>query len=229
MCNLPRDFPRNICAYCGSEKKLSDDHVPPKNLFPKPRPSDLITVPACNVCHSRTSKDDEYFRLKLCLRDDAGEHESARANWDSIFRSLKKENAKGLKSLFLSDLRRIQLYTPTGLYIRKSFAYDVDLKRIRNVIERTIRGLYFAEMCNPLDLNNEVRVYGNDDLELQPRDIIEDLIKMILIPLKTIPAKIIGNGVFLYHHRIMEENPLYSVWLVTFYESVLFFGMTGHL
>jgi hypothetical protein len=59
------------CAYCGSTSELTDDHIPPKNLFPKPRPENIITVKACKICVKDTSKDDEYFRMNrfslLCV------------------------------------------------------------------------------------------------------------------------------------------------------------------
>jgi len=207
MNRLPRDFPRNICAFCGSSDDLRDDHVPPKNLFPKPRPNDLITVPAYANCHSSTSKDDEYFRIKICFRNDAGNHPGARANWGSILRSLNREQAKGFR--------------------KQRTGYNVDLNRVRRVVERTVRGLYFAESGNPLGLNNEVRVYSNDDLEGQAQDVIDQLRQMVLTPLVTYSPKVIGNNVFLYRHHIIEENPVCSVWGVSFYEQVPFLAMTG--
>lgn len=227
MNTLPQNFPRNLCAFCGSMEDLSKDHVPPKNLFPKPRPSDLITVSACSKCHSRTSKDDEYFRLNLCFRDDIGKHSSARANWDSIFRSLKREEAKGLRNMFLNNLINIRLYTPLGIDVERGFAYNVDMNRIRSVVERTVRGLFFAESCQSLEYNNEIRIYSDDDLEIQPPDVIEQLIQKILVPLHSIPLKKIGNEVFIYRHQIMSENPIYSVWFVSFYSKISFLCMTG--
>ena len=227
MDDLPKDYPRNICAYCGISADLTDDHVPPKNLFPTPRPSSLITVSACENCHSETSKDDEYFRIKICIRYDAGNHSSARANWDSIFRSLKRKEAAGLKKSFISDIRNIPLYTPHGLYAGKGIEYKVDLERFRNVVERTIRGLYFTESKHPLGLNNEVRVYCNEDLELQPHIILDQIKQTILNPIENKTPKVIGNNVFLYRHQIVDENPKFSVWVVLFYRKVPFFCMTG--
>ncbi len=227
MCDLPRDFPRKICAYCGISENLTDDHVPPKNLFPKPRPSNLITVPACPECHSGTSQDDEYFRLKLCLRDNSGDHPNARANLESIFRSLRREQAAGFKKLILSDFHPVQLHTPSGLYVGKGLAYDVDMNRIRYVVERTVRGIYFAESCHPLGLNNEVRVYSNDDLGLQPREVLDQLSQTILAPLAANAPKVIGDNVFSYRHQIMVENPIFSVWAITFYGHVSFLCLTG--
>jgi len=217
----------NICAYCGSSDNLTDDHVPPKNLFPKPRPNNLITVPACANCLSSTSKDDEYFRIKMCFRDDVGKHPSARANLDPIFRSLTRKKATGLRKQFLSDIRYVELKTPAGLYLGKRLGYNVDVTRIHRVVERTVRGLYFTESGNILGLNNEVRVYLNEDLQEQPQNVIDQLRKTIIAPLATYPAKVIGNNVFLYRYHIAKDNPLVSVWGLSFYGKVPCLAMTG--
>jgi len=78
-----------VCVYCGSSDRLTRDHVPPGNMFPTPRPADLITVPACSPCNVGFSKDDEYFRLAtlgpIALRD-----ERARQLWDSVARGLRR-------------------------------------------------------------------------------------------------------------------------------------------
>jgi hypothetical protein len=50
------------CYLCGTPA-TTQDHIPPKCMFPKPRPTDLITVPSCCACNDKTKLDDEYFRL----------------------------------------------------------------------------------------------------------------------------------------------------------------------
>jgi 5-methylcytosine-specific restriction endonuclease McrA len=62
---------RSLCIYCGAAEDLTVDHVPPKNLFPKPRPSDLITVPACRTCNKSYERDDDYFRLAMTVLGEA--------------------------------------------------------------------------------------------------------------------------------------------------------------
>lgn len=47
----------------GVEGNRSVDHVPPKGLFPRPLPNDLLTVPCCIRCNGEKSRDDEFFRL----------------------------------------------------------------------------------------------------------------------------------------------------------------------
>jgi hypothetical protein len=66
-----------MCVFCGSETCLTKDHVPPKSLFPKPRPDNLITVYSCDNCNLGTAKDDEYFRLMTTIREDALNHPAA--------------------------------------------------------------------------------------------------------------------------------------------------------
>jgi hypothetical protein len=50
---------------CGGIQDLTRDHVPPANLFPEPRPSNLITVPCCRNCNQSYSLDDEAMRVWL--------------------------------------------------------------------------------------------------------------------------------------------------------------------
>ena len=49
------------CVYCGSTGPLADDHVLARVVFTEPRPSNLITVPACSAYNHRFSRQDEQF------------------------------------------------------------------------------------------------------------------------------------------------------------------------
>ena len=223
---IPTRRARGICAYCGSTKELQDDHIPPRNLFARPRPSNLITVPACKECHTRTSKDDEYFRIKIGLRDDVGTHPNAEANWDAIFRSLKRMKASGLRTRILADIYEVDLKTRSGLYLGKRLAYDVDMNRICQVVERIVRGLYFIETMTPLGMQNKVRIYTDENLKSQPAAVIKHVQHKILAPLSRKNPKTVGGDVFSYRHQIMDENPIISVWFISFYEKIAFLGMT---
>jgi hypothetical protein len=57
---------RAHCAYCGAPK-VSEDHVPPKNIFSADR-KNLITVPSCYEHNGKWSDLDEKFR---------GQHQTA--------------------------------------------------------------------------------------------------------------------------------------------------------
>src|SRR5579872_3566373 len=57
----------NWCYLCRGTENLTSDHLPPKNLFPKPRPANLITVPCCAACNEGFSKLDEQFRAFITM------------------------------------------------------------------------------------------------------------------------------------------------------------------
>lgn len=64
--NTPQN--QEPCYLCGGKDRITREHVPAKGLFPKPRPSNLQTVPCCYDCNNKYSKDDEYFRIAAsCL------------------------------------------------------------------------------------------------------------------------------------------------------------------
>jgi hypothetical protein len=215
------------CVFCGKTGDVTDDHIPPKNIFPPPRPSNLITVPACQKCNSSTSKDEEYFRLKLCMSQEVGDHPEARKNRDIIFRSLYRKEAKGLKNSFVQDVRKVQLRTSGGLYLGKRYIFDVDLKRIFNVVEKIVRGLYYHEKGYKLDDGCEVDVHSNDTLMDNSPEVLEDIKEKILTPLSSKIPVILGTQTFSYRFQIMDEDPRFSVWLLTFYGNVSFLSLTG--
>src|ERR1043166_1313748 len=144
------------CAYCGAVENLDKDHVPPKGIFPKPRPSNLITVPACPKCHSRqTSKDDEYFRLALNVRDELSQHSAVRKIQPVIMRSLFAPNKIGMLRAFLNSICVAESVTPGGIFIKNQLAIQTDMNRVRGVVQRTMKGLFYH--------HNKYRVPNNYD------------------------------------------------------------------
>jgi hypothetical protein len=71
---------RDRCIYCGADKDLTDDHVPPKLLLMRPYPENLITVPACEICNQSFQKDDEYMRTMLAIDVRASKNAAARVD-----------------------------------------------------------------------------------------------------------------------------------------------------
>ena len=68
-------------CYACNRPKTSDEHVPPRLLFPASKDTDgdrdlrrnLITVPSCDVHNSQKSKDDEYLLWVLSSNADAND------------------------------------------------------------------------------------------------------------------------------------------------------------
>jgi hypothetical protein len=85
------------CVYCGRRRQLTVDHVPPRNLFARPRPT-LITVPSCAPCNTGASLDDEYFYSRIVMHLGAARHPTlVRTRSDESARRLVVGQARGAR------------------------------------------------------------------------------------------------------------------------------------
>jgi hypothetical protein len=219
--------PEDVCVYCGSPDNLTTDHVPPDNIFPSPKPSCLITVRACKTCNSGASKDDEHFRMMLCLSQDVGDSPEAQKNWPSIFRSLRRPEARGMTKALLESIRPVQAITGGGIHLGMRMGLKVNLERINRVVERTVRGLYFSERKQRLPAGYGVLVHCDETLKRLPPDCLEQLQQTVILPLAAVEPKIVAPGVFFYRLMMAEDNPAASAWALTFYERRSFLAITG--
>jgi hypothetical protein len=217
---------RRQCVYCGATKNLSLDHVPPRNLFAKPRPSNLVTVPSCTLCNTAASKDDEYFRLMLSMSEDTGDHPDVQGNLPTIVRSLTKINKLGFARSLAKHVSMVELRSQAGLYLESKAAYDVDLERLDRVVGRTVRGLCYHERTTRIPDTCEVRVWSESGLRDVPRETVDRLQRTIIGPLLTVNPKVFGKDVFSYRVQFITGNPNWSAWLLLFYKSIAFLAMT---
>jgi hypothetical protein len=205
------------------------DHVPPQSLFPKPRPSDLITVPACVQCHSRQcSQDDQYFYVMLSISEQTGDDPEARKTRESALRALRRPEAAGFRRDFLEKTGRVAVVSPSGIPRGTRLGYTVELPRLFLVVGRIVRGLYYHETNSPLPPDHEVRVSSDDTFNDLPTAELAEYRQTIIEPLALIPARVIGNGVFRYRFANVENQGVtISVWGLTFYGGISFLAITG--
>lgn len=217
------------CVYCGQIGLITDDHIPPKNLFSKPRPSNLIKIPSCNKCHgqnNQVSKDDEYFRLMVTLREDTADHPEVEKVLPTVLRSLGKPTSQGFTSALLRNRTIVNLRTTGGLYVGMKPAYNVDLQRLDSVAERITKGLFYFEKGFRLPNEYEVFSYSESGFRDITNDFKNDLQEKIIQPLMATELKIIGNNVFSYRVSFTKEDPNTSAWLLVFYDKVAFLSLT---
>jgi hypothetical protein len=216
------------CIYCGRKARLTDDHIPPKNIFPNPRPSNLITVPACKSCNLSASKDDEYLRLMMVIREDVYEQPGAAEVWKTAYRGLKRSNSIGLTKHFLSLIKRVPTYTQAGLYLGHQVACYVDLSRLDTVVARIIKGLFYHHVGRRLPDTHTSKSFAVDSL--MDQDFRKDpTIRKPIEALSTQPAYTIGNGIFSYKYYLLDDDPDSSIWLISFYLKVFFIGFTHNI
>ena len=213
------------CVYCGKYKVLTSDHIPPKNLFPKPRPNNLITVHACKNCNEGASKDDEYFRLMLSMKDDVYTQPGVEQLWQTSYRGLKRPTKQGMVRSLSKNFQYGPTYNQSGIYLGCKGTYNVDLERLDRVIERIIKGLFFHHYGKPLPKEYSAKSFSVDGLIDHSVWKLPDT-KLILKEIKRYRSINIGDNVFAYKFFRLQEDENVTFWLITFYSRVNFLGFT---
>lgn len=149
---------RGLCAYCGKEKNLTKDHVPPQALLAEPYPTNLLTVPACQDCNRAFQHDDDYTRNVLALDLRAQRNQTARAKLPTIFRSLQRPEAARFRNSFLSGMKPSSLVDAQGQPLGSVFSPDVS--RVEATGKHIARGLHFSFYGHPLPLDHKLFVHS---------------------------------------------------------------------
>lgn len=207
------------CIYCGSSDNITDDHVPPKNLFPKPRPSNLITVPSCKQCNSSFSKDDEYFRSMLVSCEPVHDDENAKKIFESVLRSLRRSEAKGFNKQIQESLSSIDIMSPGGIFLKKAPAIKFDAKRIKSTATRIAKGLFYVITGQSFSESYEISVAFQDGYLQPPKGFIQEFQGYWITPIT------IGDNVFTYTYAQSNEDSNAMVFLYVFYSKLYFFGV----
>lgn len=198
---------------------VTRDHIPPQCFFPKPRPSNLITVPSCQDCNLGRSDDDEWFRMIVANRDDLRENQDVQSLLKDIFRSWERPEAfKKLKAITTS-LIDMPLFTSDGQYLGNHTVIKVDKERMSEYLKQLIRGLFYHE--TKTRLTEKVRIGISINFEITP-----SLQEQAGQYLKGKPFQVVGNGLFKYVWNHIEDDPTTGVWLLVFYNKVPFLGIT---
>ena len=124
-------------------------------LFPKPRPSDFITVSSCKHCIISCSKDEEFFLVSLMFGD-TGLKDTGKAMWNSRLPGMLKRH-RGVRLAITKRISEINLTYPAGLYLGRRLAQKGDYPRLDRVVLKIIRGLYFLEFSASLSQNASVQ------------------------------------------------------------------------
>ena len=144
------------CIYCGADKDLTVDHVPPKLLLMRPYPPNLITVPACETCNKSFQKDDEYTRTMLAVDVRASKNAAAQSNLPAVLRSLQRPDARGFAEYLAKQANSSVILGQDGSPMGQVF--ELDKARVNKTGERLIRAVYFIETGTPVPSGAMIRV-----------------------------------------------------------------------
>jgi hypothetical protein len=199
-----------LCVYCGEARELTRDHVPPRCLFSKPRPQNLITVPCCNNCNRGLSKHDEYFRIAIAAGIDKEKFPNEFADSVRAINSLIRPSSQGFARLLLQN------------YERDTSSLTFDMPRIEIVLYRIARGLFYHNKAERLP-GTIAFVSRSVDSSLSINSNGRELIDRLEGNLITI-----GQGIFRYAFEPFEPpDPFGTVWLMRFYDHRTFFCVTA--
>ena len=193
------------CVYCGSTTQITREHVFPKNLFPPPRPRNLITVPACESCNKSYDQDDEYFRAFVVT---AGvEDPTGRKMWDEkVFGPTLRRSPK-LKKTLVDSLRKVEYKSPGGIYLGERREIRFGRSRVNRIIEKSVRGLYMHHLGRALRSQSTFRIIFNPKLKN-----LEAVVADCGPPIR------IGDGnVVQCRFAYVPESPEQSLWWLMFY------------
>ena len=205
------------CYLCGKkasetpEGGLTRDHLPPRNLFPSPRPSNLITVSCCHACNNQAHKDDEY--LRLAVSGYYNTNPRGKQIWkDKVIAStLRKGRLRKSVDDMNASFKKIALITPEGV----KDAYEVTIKRapIDRVLTRMTKG-FLARLHHEINRSElTFRITQVDQFKLN--DPVFDEIRKALLYFQR------GDGVYRCWHRV-EDYSLKGVWVHMFFDSATY-------
>ena len=224
MAGRKQPKPTQRCTFCPRPATTSD-HIPPKGLFAQ-RPSNLITVPACEACNNGTSDDDEYFRQIAMAAETVSGSPDADPVSEKIIRSFQRKEARGFREKFFEDLRPVSLWTTSGLYAGESFAYSLESDRLMKTCIKIVKDLFYHTTGQPLPEGYEAIAVPLENF-CQWLERITRLRSASFSFLQTQPETEIGRGVFSYRTCRRDADPNTSLWLLQFYRSVRFIGGTA--
>lgn len=203
----------DICVYCAEPQKTTKDHVPPKSFFPRPKPSNLITVPACADCNSSAGKDEEFF-LATFMFSEAGESIAGKKLWDEKLHRMYDKN-KGLKRKIAQNLKYSDCVTHSGIYLGRKRTIKQEPKRFENVVSKIVKGLYFFEYDEIIP-----KTIGVMSSYIQSQEEADEVLKYELN---------FGtrrwDGIFEYRFNRNKDNPEDFIWLMLFYGYAMFWGI----
>lgn len=208
------------CVYCVSAEGRSADHIPPKAIFTKPRPRDLVTVPACTDCNTSFKANDEYFAAMLALRTGVLQSRQGRRLLAQVTRGLRHPKGQRFREMITANWMKAEDLPKEYGPVDGPYVYWANIPRLRATAERIVRGLHYHCYRATLDPHTTVRAALLEEL---PRDIRT----LTLAPLYGEDPVELADGCFAFCTKRARSDEQLSVWLLTFYADASFVVLTG--
>ncbi len=203
-----------LCAICGVREADTRDHVPPRGIFSKPRPDNLITVPACSNCNNKYSILEERFRVDLGLQ--TGKFGGAGGE---LYRSGVLRTVKHNQRLLRETLKRCEpayFTTSGGIIFDRGYTIPWDRKAHDAVVEKMIRGLYYYHWGSILGQTASVELRWLKTMTTETVEAIRDITELYVF----------GKGEVSYRYGRASDSLADSIWVFQFYGCHWVYGVT---
>ena len=200
------------CVYCQLNPGNTKDHVPPKLIFAKPRPSNLITVNCCLDCNKTFGPDDEYLRAYIALRANCQEKNKRQVSKKAL-RAFNRSPA--FESQFFNDIRfaeRVRADLSVEFIPQTKFDED----RLERIMQRIVRGIIWDHSEILLPLNSHWCVLFDHGFEAKRKSTINKEAAKLL---KDEERKEIGE-LFSYKFGLVEGRQNESIWQLRFFTEL---------
>jgi 5-methylcytosine-specific restriction endonuclease McrA len=204
---------RPHCYICGATQNLTDDHIPPKALFPPESRENLTTAPLCCGCHSPFTKMDEQMRLWIS----AGAYAtSENANWiwkNKVVNKTFKRSPKLRKYIAKKHLRKMSVETPSGPVVAD--VITMPQSQVHPFIRRLTKGFLYSFYPDHDYFADNFNVFYQPDVS-------------VAVELATkLSSCSFGKDVCRIWHGLTKDNTKSGVWIFLFYGAACFVCFHG--
>jgi hypothetical protein len=205
----------DICYLCGQklDTDMSDDHVPPKQFFPKKLRTkikfNLQTAPSHKKCNGDYKNDEEYFYHCMYAAVERCNQKMAKSIYDDLQRRANKPQTRAMARRLLKDFKKV---TEGGIHLPDGIVqFAVDEYRIQRVALKIAQGLVYLETNRHMPLENAKDIR----LCLEENEVPE----LYQLGFRASPIKGSCPQVFSYRYFKFDTNHLLSMF---FWESFMF-------
>lgn len=185
------------CALCGEpilnephdpEDSLSDEHVPPKQFYPKSMRSELRaslwTVPTHRKCNASYKLDEEHFYHHFYALVGAQNEETGKMILDDLRRRMEKPQSRVIVGQMLKQCSKV---SPGGILLPPGLIYfKYDPVRIQRVVIKIAQCLFYRDHRRHVPNENcrHIALYEN------PTDVPEMFAQLLLTERQAVSPEI---------------------------------------